>query len=184
MPLQPTDPLALKPAEGEAFEAVLRVDEKPGGKRFQGVWLERAKGPKLLIAYRALGCFTPFAGHRVAVTGEAYVPQGQAIGASHFRVRTMKLVDATKPVTFVSVGPEQALSGRFGMAQGAPGSKMADSTWPVFSAGGASFQIANPSVIADAAGKAAKVTAREVVRSPFMTHMGGRVLWLLSVSGD
>lgn len=182
MPIEPSpDPLA-RPDPAAAFEAVVRVDEKPGGKRFQGVWLERADGPRLLISYRADGCWTPFAGEKVRVTGAAYTPEGQAIGAEHFRVATMELVDRTKPIRFVSVGAERELTGKFGLGQGAPGSKMADSTWDVFSADGSSYQIANPSLIGELSGHPAKVKAREVVRTPFSAHMGGRVLWLVSVS--
>ncbi len=183
MPIvQSPDPLGLTPPAADAFEAVVRVDEKPGGKRFQGVWLERAEGPRLLIEYRALGCWTPFAGEKVSVTGASYSPEGQSIQAAHFKVATMELVDKSKPIRFISVGPVQELTGKFGLGQGAPGSKMADSTWDVFSGGGSSYLIANPSEIGKLTSQPAKVTAREVVRTPFSTHMGGRVLWLLSVS--
>ncbi len=182
-PLQPTDPLAKPDPAVESFEATLSVDTKPGGKRFQGVWLKRADGSKLLIEYRALGCWTAFEGKLVKVTGKHYSPPGQSVRADHFRVETLQMVDPAKAGAFVSVGPIQTIDGRFGLVEGGAGSKMEGSTWLVFSGGGTSYQIANPARIKSAAGGPAEAVARAVARSPFfVAHMPGPLLWLLDVT--
>lgn len=181
-PLKPTDPLAPPDSSLAAFEATVAIDSKPGGKRFQGVWLKKDDGGRLLIEYRALGCWTPFDGHRVKVTGKSYTPKGQAIMAAHFTVSTLEIVDPSKPVAFTHVGPIQTIDGQFSTAEGSVGSKMEGSTWAVFTGGGMSYQIANPARIKTAANGPAEVVARAVTRSPFTAHMPGPMLWLLDVT--
>lgn len=41
------------PAPGPERRATVRIDPAPGGKQFQGVWLELEGGARWVIAYRA-----------------------------------------------------------------------------------------------------------------------------------
>ncbi len=164
-----------------SFEAILRVDAEPSYKHFQGVWLERDDGERWLIDYRALGCWTPFDGHRVSATGERYEPEGQSIGAPHFRVKTLSAVDPMAMSALVQVGPERTLTGRLSTASGAPGSKQEGSSWTVFVAdSGGSWSLLNPSAVQDLQGETISVKGRAVERSPFYAHAGGPLLFVIS----
>jgi hypothetical protein len=107
-PEPPTEDPEVKPVndpetgpEGEAIvtvEGVLDIDRVPGGKRFQGVWLETASG-RYVITYRPHARYFPFVEKRVAVTGyvEHIPPHVQSIGATHFVVQDIALAPGESP---------------------------------------------------------------------------------------
>ncbi|MBW1878903.1 MAG: hypothetical protein JRI25_12375 [Deltaproteobacteria bacterium] len=173
------EPVTVPHDDAEAFEAKLTVDPEPGYKHFQGVWLEREDGDRWVIDYRARDCWTPFDGHRVRVVGEQYQPEGQAIGAIHFRVETLEVLDPMSMTSLVSVGPEKALTGRMARVSGEPGTKMEGSSYLVFTASdGTGYQLINPTAVSDHVGTQVSITARPVERSPYSTHMPGPTLWI------
>lgn len=71
--------------EREKVSGVLTIDASPGGKRFQGVWLEADDGRKLLLAYRPRERFERHRGQKVVVVGSVEVPdpRAQHITGSH-----------------------------------------------------------------------------------------------------
>ncbi len=183
-----TKPAATKPAakppamttNANKFEATLKIDAKPGGKKFQGVWLVKADGSKMVIDYRANGLWRPFENQKVAVTGMVYIPRGQAIGAKHFRVETINIVDKQSTARFIALGPRKLIEGEFGTHTIKAGAKAGGQTYTIFkSKGGTTYQVMNP----DKAEKGpVKVRARSVTRSPFTAHVGGPALWIINVT--
>lgn len=117
--------LALRMSQTVERTAIVRVDAEPGGKRFQGVWLELGDQTRWVIAYRARGLWTPFADTQVVVTGHCYRPHGQAINATHFHVDTMRPVDRKDARRFLAVHPEQLVRGQVVVAEAEAGSKAA-----------------------------------------------------------
>jgi hypothetical protein len=182
-------PLATTPAEAtpsedatvQEFEAVVRVDERPGGKKFQGVWLERDGGERWVVAYRPEGWLRAFEGRRVRVTGEVYQPFGQAIAATHFRVATLRIVGQEPDAHLVSAGPARALVGEFAERVGAPGTKLEGERYTVFVAGGTEYLLAGAPEDARP-GARVKIEARAVEPSPYAAHRGGEHLWVLTVA--
>jgi len=162
---------------GEQFEAVVHIDATPGAKRFQGVWLQRDDGQRLLVDYRPRSHWQPFEGVRVSVSGEAYMPEGQSIGADHFRVHTLAVIDPKPEHSITQMGPERTLTGRFTFVPGAPGSKMEGSGSTFFDTGGMNFLLANFDKAFRGAGT---VEARQVSLSPFSAHVMGPRIWVLS----
>lgn len=103
--------------------ATVRVDARPSGKRFQGVWLEQESGERYVIAYRAHALWTAFANLRVVATGELYEASGQAIDAAHYRVHTLRPLDVREARDFLVVHPERRARGRVVVAEAPAGSK-------------------------------------------------------------
>jgi len=182
-PVKPQDPTTPAPAANER-RATVRIDARPGGKQFQGVWLEFAADKRWVIDYRPRELWKPFEDREVIVTGACYEPFGQAIRATHFRVDRMRFVNPERgrgPI--LEIGAEQWIRGAFAMHDFPAGSKRADSPMLVFRADdGTEFILAGASDELPAAGKAARVKAREV--TPDMSYMaqpGGRNIWILDV---
>jgi hypothetical protein len=128
--VQPTDPTAPPLKE---YRATLRIDAQPGGKKFQGVWLDFGDDTRWVIDYRPRELWRGFADHEVTVTGHCYRPFGQAINAPHFRVATMSFV--RRPATAVpyfSIGPERWITGAFRTLTFPAGSKRAGDQEPRF----------------------------------------------------
>ena len=127
------DPTTTAPPAANERRATLRIDAQPGGKKFQGVWLEFAADKRWVIDYRPRELWKPFEDREVIVTGACYRPVGQAIMATHFRVDRMRFVKPERgrgPI--LEVGPEQWIRGAFAMRTFPPGSKLADSPMRVF----------------------------------------------------
>ncbi len=177
-----TAPAKADAAGKSPFEAIVRIDAKPGGKKFQGVWLDRKGHEPLLIAYRPYGYWKPFEGKTVTVTGERYQPHGQSIGADHFRVHTMT-TDPKSMTDFVRVDPERSYVGKFDKQAMPAGSKMAGTTYNTFMADdGVSYMLANTPKDKLKLGTPMRVKARQVKRSPFMSHVGGPHLWVIDIA--
>lgn len=165
----------------EGFAAVVRVDAKPGGKKFQGVWLERDDGERWVVAYRAEPWLVAFEGRRVDVTGAVYQPTGQAILATHFRIETLRLAGPESDAEFVAALAELRLSGTFKERVGESGTKLEGERYRVFEADdGAVYLLANYPERGEP-GVAATVRARVVELSPYTAHRGGTYLWVLDV---
>ncbi len=180
------DPMSMSkeiPAGMQTFRATVEIDAKPGGKRLQAVWLVHENGERWVIDYRAREFWKPFEGTTVDAAGKVYAPQGQAIGATHFRVHSLGLdpnTDSSAPWTWI--GPESQAHGKFHLKQGAPGSKSADTSWPVFvSEEGRSYQLANAVELDGLLGVPVTIEARPIERSPFVAHMPGPTLFVMSV---
>lgn len=173
--LAPSDPLGLS----TEFTATVRIDPRPGGKKLQGVWLEREDGERWVIDYRPRDCWLPLQDIAVTATGERYEPQGQAISAPHFRVSVLRVLKVTPEAGLVAVGEEQTLTGTLLTAAGEPGSKSEGSTWTEFKdADGPVWPLYNPSALGELTG-AVTLTVREVELSPFSAHIGGPQLCIL-----
>jgi hypothetical protein len=179
-PVPPEPTASPEPDAGNEFEATLRIDKKPGGKKFQGVWLERDGGSKWVISYRPEPLWRSFEGQRVRVRGTTYQPPGQAINATHFRVERLVLAagDAQANQVIVEVGAESTYTGVFREHSWPAGSKLAGEKTRVFVSGTESWFLQN-SVDGVELDKNAVVVAREVVLSPYVARPGGRFLWIL-----
>lgn len=170
----------------EWIEAVIRVDEKPGGKKFQGVWLELANGERWVVAYRPEEWLRGFEGRTVRVTGATYQPFGQAINATHYRIATLEVSGRQRGMgPWFGVGPELTLTGKFARTTGAPGTKAEGSTWWTFvTSDGAEFEVEGSAVEKLEEGVTVQVVGREV--EPDMSYRARRgedALWVLKVEG-
>lgn len=185
----PTGPGHVQPVEPakkvERFEALLTIDEQPGYKKLQGVWLERDDGERWIAAYRKDPWFEVFDGHRVTVTGERYEPEGQAIQAPHFKVHTLEVVgghEATPTPEVLSLGPEMDLTGALEIRTVPDGAKLAGDQYPVFvTEDGATYYVPH-AMKNQPMGQSIHIVAREYERNPRWAAMrGGRYLWVVRV---
>jgi hypothetical protein len=176
------------PHDGER-RAIVRIDAQPGGKKFQGVWLEFADDTKWVVDYRAREIWKSFQDREVLVTGYCWAPdpRAQAIGATHFHVEHMTFV---KPEMgrgpILSLGPEQILIGAFREQPFPAGSKRAGSSETHFDVdGGTSYSLQGASVDLPAMGTRVSVVAREIEPDRSWTaQTGGPKLWILDVRAD
>jgi hypothetical protein len=183
-PPQPPRPSSPQPVERRA---VVRIDDQPGSKRFQGVWLEFSDGKRWVIDYRARTPWTWFANAEVAVTGACYAPppEAQSISAQHFRVERMRF--ATPPargtVPYTELGPERTLRGRLDQTAAPAGSKLAGSVATTFTAddGTAYEVIGNEQRLP--IGDLVRIRAREVTPDlAYAAQTGGPKLWVYEVA--
>ena len=180
---QPTKP-DVKPPAADEREAIVRIDAEPGGKRFQGVWLEFSPDRRWVIDYRARDLWKSFENREVIVTGQCYRPFGQAITSTHFRVDRIRFVKPERgrgPI--LELGPEHWLRGKFGHYNYAPGSKRADSPDQAFiDDAGHTLVIAGASETIPALGTPARVLVREVIPDmSWMAQGDADKIWLLDV---
>jgi hypothetical protein len=180
---EPTKP-AAQPVPAVERRATVRIDAAPGGKAFQGVWLEFAADKRWVTDYRARELWKPFENREVLVTGTCYRPFGQAITATHFRVDRMRFVKPERGHALIlELGPEQMMKGSFVLHQFPPGSKRADSPMVMFrDEGGTEYIIAGASGDVPAVGTAARIKTREVVPDlSIMAQTDGPNIWILDV---
>ncbi len=171
------------PAAAER-RATIRIDAEPGGKNFQGVWLEFSADQRSVIDYRPRELWKPFENTEVLVTGACYQPFGQAISATHFRVDRMRFATPERGKHLIlELGPEQMRTGTFVLHEFPAGSKRADSPMVMFrDEGGTDFIIAGASEDVPAVGTAARIKAREVIPDlSYLAQTGGPNLWILDV---
>jgi hypothetical protein len=79
---------------------VYRVDPVAQVKRFQGTWLDKADGKRLLLSYRPVPRYYPYIGKRVEVTGRypKIDPRAQRIvGPDHFTAQSITLLPGQQP---------------------------------------------------------------------------------------
>lgn len=175
-PVAPTPPTPRENT-GDAIRATLRIDAKPGGKKFQGVWLEREDGEKWVISYRPDELWRGFQDKLVQVRGAIYQPRGQAIRATHFRVEWLAIVDDDS-TDLVEVKEERTYAGQFEEHVWPAGTKLAGEKTPVFQSDGRTWFLANR-VDPLQLGQKVEVRAREVVPSSHVARPGGPFLWIL-----
>lgn len=173
------------PAKGDddlqTVRATLKIDPKPGGKRFQGVWLEAAGGGRLLIDYRANEWWRPFEGKLVEARGEPYVPRGQAIMADHFRVHELHIVEPTVDDALISVHAAEDLTGTFTQYSWPKQTKLAGTKATVFvSDDGTQFWLSQKPDPMPQLDTPVRITARRVEPSNFIARPGGPYLWVIS----
>jgi hypothetical protein len=104
-PSGPTERIAKRPGgDTVTVIGIYRVDPVAQMKRFQGTWLEKADGKRLLLTYRPVPRYYPYIGKRVEVTGRypKIDPRAQRIvGPDHFTAQTITLRPGQQP------GPER-----------------------------------------------------------------------------
>lgn len=180
----PPVPETPKPATATATpaperRAIVRIDAEPGGKKFQGVWLEVGE-VRFVVDYRARALWTWFADREVLVTGGCYQPFGQAILAPHFEVAHLRVADQTRGVgPYFSIGPAEWLRGEFIEETAPAGSKLAGSARAMFRTdAGTSYAVLGEKL--PGAGTTAKVRAR--ILEPDMSYTArasGPDLWIV-----
>ena len=81
------------------FEALLDIDRLESAKRFQGTWLEKPNGERLLVSYEPVTDYFRFVERRVVVTGETFMPEPytQHVDATHIKVTSIRLADGETP---------------------------------------------------------------------------------------
>ena len=178
-PVQPPE-LGIQAPGAQSGTIHVDPDRPTAGKRFRGVWFTPENGIKTLVAYNAHSIWAQFDGQTVSVSGEEYVPQGQAIQAPHFRIHRLTVTDPNATGHYISAGPETERSGTLTLARGEPGSKMANETWWVFRTGGMQYQLLNPGRWTLTQGEVT-LRAHDVQRSPFSAHMSGPSLWVTTL---
>jgi hypothetical protein len=190
-PVQQAEPPAKKapPADkaklaGE-FSGKMTIDPKPGGKHFQGVWVQRdgASMPKpgeldrdrLLVDYRARELWRSFEGERVLARGTCYHPFGQAIRATHFEIDRLKFA-GTPPASarLLEIGPYAVMSGE--LVAHAGGKDL------VFRSGSITYAIAGDSSGSKLAAGPAKLGVRTVAVNPKVVSTTSKDhVWILNV---
>jgi len=169
----------------QTFEATVEIDAKPGGKKFQGVWLVTKDGQRQVISYRPHGWWRAFEGRRVEATGEPYAPRGQAIAAQHFRVDKLRIVTPTPEDSLVSVSGELELHGAFKTHTWPAGTKLEGETMTVFAADdGTRYWLHHLPSPAPPLDSRVTVRAHQVEPSPFAARAGGRYLWVAAATPD
>ncbi len=155
-----------------------RYDPTAQGKQFLGAIIECADGEGWVIDYDEQSPFHAFAGRQVVVLGEPYEPEGQRIGGDrivgHFRVSTMRLVEATSDAELLEVGPGDRVSGRLERVTSDTG----ESTFSFVTEKGDVFLVANDPASA-AIGQNVDVLAYPVKPSPSIRRPSGKYLWII-----
>ncbi len=177
-----------KPAADEV-RATVRIDAQPGGKKFQGVWLELPGTSEVLprsgrwvIDYRATEIWRSFEDADVIVTGEHYQPFGQAINSPHYKVATMRFArPPSRTVPLRSIGPEKVLRGAFVEHVWPPGTRHAGDVERSFTTDdGATYGLAAGS--ADPKTGPAAITCRDVEPDPaYAADTGGPKVFVIRV---
>lgn len=171
---------APPPPTTGAFVARLAIDAQPGGKRFQGVWLEHGGG-RWIVDYRARELWQPFDGLDVRVTGETWTPdpRAQAIQAQHFKVGRLEVADRAQAKHFLAIGPERELTGVFVHKRMPVGSK-SEGESPLYfeETGGHRYEV----IGGEHGSGAATVVARDVEVNPtWAATTGGPFVWIEKV---
>jgi hypothetical protein len=87
------------PPQAPGFEALLDIDRLESAKHFQGTWLEKSSGERLLVSYEPVAAYFRFVEKRVFVTGKTFMPEPytQHVDATHLEVTSIRLADGEKP---------------------------------------------------------------------------------------
>jgi len=184
---EPSAPTPLEPPvqapEGETItlRAKVDIDDKPGGKKFQGVWLVTEDGNRHVISYRADPWWTDFEGRTVDAVGRPYVPRGQAIMADHFRLEEMEVVDPTPEDPLIKITSERELDGKFIEVDWPKRSKLGGTkAWMFEAKDGTRYWLSDrPEKLPH--DEPVTITARIVEPSNFVARPGGPYLWVIEV---
>ncbi len=177
-----------KPTADEV-RATVQIDAEPGGKKFQGVWLELPgtevipRTGRWVIDYRATEIWRSFENEEVIVTGAHYQPVGQAINAPHYKVATMRFggPSRSRSVPLRSIGPETLLRGAFVETVWPAGTRRAGDIERSFRTDdGATYGLASGSAAVETGPRA--ITCREVEPDPaYAADTGGPKVFVIRV---
>jgi hypothetical protein len=172
---KPEDSRGTTATDPEVFTATLQLR---GDADAEGAAeLVRADGERWPIAEEGVGPWHAFNGKSVSVRGVLAQESGKS---STFEVESLEADPESNADPF-RVGARQQLSGKIEVTVGEVGSKLEGESRPTFVTSTGRFQLMNrPEWIRD--GVSAKLQAREVERSPYSAHMGGRWLWIESAT--
>lgn len=185
----PEPPAVPEPPEAPAqapeivtLRAKVDIDDKPGGKKFQGVWLVTEDGNRHVISYRADPWWLGFEGRTVDATGKPYTPRGQAIMADHFRVEQMIVVEPTVDDPLIMITDEHELEGKFTYYEWPKKTKLAGSKALVFEGTtGKRYWLAERPEPPPPVDEHVTIKARIVEPSNFVARPGGTYLWVVEV---
>lgn len=177
-----------EPPEALSFEANVRVptEDEQGKSRkvFRGVLLERDDGSRWVATYERDELWEAFAGRRVVVSGERYVPRDQSLINPHIRVNAWRLVKPGPDAPVHEVGPERTLEGRLEDETWPAGTKLeGEKTTRFLAVGGDRYLLAHVPA-GTPHGRKLRVRARVVVPSPFDTRPGGDYLWIFDAAPE
>lgn len=177
--VQPTPLRVTAVPAGEGIEGVVRIEARSGRKQFQGVWLERPDGERLVLAYRAYDWLKSLEGRAVRMTGETYVPSGQAIMATHYRVDTVWVLADASAVPILGFGPQTTQTGTL-VKQAGPASA-GEPLLTFLTTDGTEYLVEGaPAELAE--GVPTQVQARAVAPSmQYTARRGGDWLWVLEL---
>jgi hypothetical protein len=157
-----------------------RYDPSAPGKQFLGAVIECSDATVWVIDYEEQSPFHVFAGRQVVATGEPYKPEGQYLigwgegkALGHFRVASMRPVEAASDAELVEVGAGYDLRGRFERSAGDPSESILFVTDR-----GDVFVAANDPAGASV-GRSVQVWAYPVQPSPSIKRPPGRHLWII-----
>lgn len=176
------------PQPAAELHAIVRIDAEPGGKKFQGVWLELPgtevipRSGRWVIDYRATEIWRSFENEEVIVTGAHYTPVGQAINSPHYKVATMRFAGRpSRSVPLRSIGPEQLLRGSFVEHVWPAGTRRAGEVERSFTTDdGRAYGLATGSAASEAGPRA--ITCREVEPDPaYAAETGGPKVFVIRV---
>ena len=178
----PEPPVQAPESELITLRAKVDIDDKPGGKRFQGVWLVTEDGNRHVISYRADPWWKDFEGRTVDVTGTPYMPRGQAIMADHFRVKQMTVVEPTVDDPLIMITDERELEGKFTFYEWPKKTKLSGSKALVFEGTtGRRYWLTERPRPDPPIDEPVKIKARIVEPSNFVARPGGPYLWVVEV---
>lgn len=173
----------VQPEPLPSIRAKVEIDDEPGGKRFQGVWLVPEDGSeRMVIAYRPDPWWQTVDGRTVDVDGETYQPEGQAIGAIHFRVRELRVVDPTPEDQLIIIRGKREFSGQFTTHTWPAGTKLEGEKSTVFvSDAGTQYWMETYLDPAPPMDERVTIEALEVEPSNFVARPGGPYLWVVDI---
>lgn len=178
---EPLEPPVQEP-QVVTLRATVDIDDEPGGKKFQGVWLVTEDGNRHVISYRADPWWTDFEGRTVDATGKPYTPRGQAIMADHFRVEQMVVVEPTVDDPLIMITDERELEGKFTFYEWPKKTKLAGSRALVFEGtDGTRYWLSERPDPPPPVDEHVTIKARLVEPSNFVARPGGAYLWVVAV---
>ncbi|MEO8703998.1 MAG: hypothetical protein ABI867_28365 [Kofleriaceae bacterium] len=179
----PKPTMTTSKAAPTEYRATLRIDAQPGGKKFQGVWLDFGGAKRWVLDYRTNDLWESFQDAEVRVTGHCYEPFGQAIQAVHFEVDTLTFASAPKmAVPYFAIGPKRLYRGSFIATTAPPGSKLAGTVTTKFQVtSGKAYAMASSLDVHGRSGAAA-ITARELeINLAYTATTGDPRVWVIAV---
>ena len=181
-PQQDPPPAKAVPLPTTERRGVLRIDQEPAARKFQGVWLEIGDR-KWVVDYRARQLWKWFVDREVIVTGSCYEPVGAAIGGTHFRVDTLKISDNRRGRgPYFGFGPEQVMTGKIQDEKAPAGSKAAGTSKRVFVVDGKSYDLKGEENFPDG-----ETRVRARVLEPdlsFVARSGDADVWIVDLAAD
>jgi hypothetical protein len=182
-----TDASSAHP-DSSSFEGIVRVAEEPkehSGKRFLGAWIERDGGERWVIDYSYETPYHELRDRRVRVDGETWLPEGQAVLAKHFRVRSMVPIGKDPSAPLVRIGARRTVRGRFEMKTFPKDTKLEGESMRVFvDEAGTTHYLAHLPSGPPPMGVPVTLDAHDVEPSPYIQRVGGPYLWVREIDSS